>query len=391
MKLADGDVWIPRSNIYRADLRERHRQQVLDLDGIGWVDCDVIDFCMAHIQQQFSVPSSIRVLQNPGGLQSCLTLTKPLQYPKFAQGALQIINTHPKSGYHWVLLSTYGPEKNTCYVYDSLSHHTATQAVQTSAAAMVTLPEDVNTFTLKMMVCDKQFGSDCGVHAIANLVSIIMGIDPGTIMYARKHMRQHLADCMVAGKFTMFPHTKIAPFGREYSTFTVPVYCTCKLPETDEALYFECTSCFKWYHPECQGYPTLQSDDIQNLIQITCLSCKHNQSIAASNAFYGTSTYVINTDSDSDNDDDPIRNSKPETEIPETPIKTGSPHSIAKSDEKKKSISPIQPAASTSTSSPKVRKQRKRKLMTVQPLSSTQRPKRGKKSTKRKSWFYPTP
>ena len=57
------------------------------------------------------------------------------------------------------------------------------------------------------MKCDRQPNyRDCGIHAIANVVSILNGTDPAHIRYLdSESLRDHLIYCLEAKTFTLFP------------------------------------------------------------------------------------------------------------------------------------------------------------------------------------------
>ena len=48
-------------------------------------------------------------------------------------------------------------------------------------------------------------GNDCGAYAIANMVSILHGIDPRSVSYNVSAMRRHLQQGLENKKTTVFP------------------------------------------------------------------------------------------------------------------------------------------------------------------------------------------
>ena len=92
----------------------------------------------------------------------------------------------------------------------------------------------------------------CGLHAIANALSLALGKDPTIISYDEGAMRQHLFNCLEEGFLTMFPHrdrTSDHPNGIKQRCI-LKVFCSCKRPEY--GFYFQCTGCRVWFHPECE-------------------------------------------------------------------------------------------------------------------------------------------
>ena len=52
--------------------------------------------------------------------------------------------------------------------------------------------------------------NDCGVYAIANMVSILHGVDPSSISFNVAAMRRHLLQGLENKKITVFPHRKLS-------------------------------------------------------------------------------------------------------------------------------------------------------------------------------------
>ena len=60
------------------------------------------------------------------------------------------------------------------------------------------------------MVADMQGKGEedtCGLHAIANALSLALGIDPTEISYDERAMQEHLFNCLKEEFLTMFPHS----------------------------------------------------------------------------------------------------------------------------------------------------------------------------------------
>lgn len=168
----------------------------------GWLTDRVIDASCQLIKKQF----------NAQGLQTCLFTQKPQQFNKISGEWIQVVNTTPRGGSHWVVISTYGIDNTEepvpiIHVYDSLWTGNTTDSMLESIDAILYEPETSGQLDVRHMKCDMQPNfSDCGVHAIANVVSLLSGIDPANIRYLdSESMRSHLHDCITNQEFTIFP------------------------------------------------------------------------------------------------------------------------------------------------------------------------------------------
>ena len=134
-----------------------------------------------------------------------------------SQPFIQIVNRTAMrgGGTHWLTLSTLDcqPGKQV-KIYDSAfsSVSVDTQEVICNLLRYGQPPRKNDTITLLIMDADPQ-GTDeedtCGLHAIANALSVALGIDPTTITYNEKLMREHLLNCFEEEFLTMFPHTEL--------------------------------------------------------------------------------------------------------------------------------------------------------------------------------------
>ena len=116
----------------------------------------------------------------------------------------------------------------------------------------------------------------CGLHAIANALSLALEIDPTEISYDERAMREHLFNCLEEEFLTIFPHSfrsSVHKKGMKKKSI-LPVFCSCKRPEN--GFYFECTGCKIWFHPECQN---MAQEDISDDLQETtyCTACQAQQ------------------------------------------------------------------------------------------------------------------
>jgi len=104
----------------------------------------------------------------------------------------------------------------------------------------------------------KQQGSnDCALFAIAFTTTLCHGNNPTTTRYDQKAMRNQMVDCLEAKDMTEFPTTekRVQLLLVPVSSKTVPVFCTCRLPD-DKTKYVQCDGqCSEWYHPACANIP----------------------------------------------------------------------------------------------------------------------------------------
>ena len=160
--------------------------------------------------------------------------------------------------------------------------------------------------------------NDCGVYAIANMVSILNGIDPSGITYTCHRgllkktpcpsrgsnrdsnpmplayrastlptelpshvvvlwhtvskMRDHLMKGLENKNITVFPHRKLSVVREPLIKVTgISLFCTCRMP--DFGFMFTCSKCKQWFHPRCQNI-TQSVLQIKTSKNIKCLNCR---------------------------------------------------------------------------------------------------------------------
>ena len=97
----------------------------------------------------------------------------------------------------------------TVFVYDSLSN--VLSSLMERQLSLVYKTKDNNPIKVIVKCSQNQVGGrDCGLFAIANAAAVAMGVDPATIWFYQKKMRQHLEQCLQNKVLTMFPHKKKA-------------------------------------------------------------------------------------------------------------------------------------------------------------------------------------
>lgn len=99
---------------------------------------------------------------------------------------------------HWVTASSKWCTNCDVKVYDSVF----SQLVENT----MVLVKEMFGPRVNVVNTQKQLGpNDCGLFAIAYMVSIANEEDPAVVKYDQESFRSHLASCFASGKLTMFP------------------------------------------------------------------------------------------------------------------------------------------------------------------------------------------
>ena len=186
-------------------------------------------------------------------------------------------------GSHWLMLSTLDstPRKEVKLydsAYESVSFETQEAICNPIQYGQPPCKNDnINLLVMDVDMQSKGEEDTCGFHAIANALSLALGIDPTEISYDERAMHKHLFNCLEEEFLTMFPHSSRSSVHKKgvKKTSILPVFCSCKRPES--GFYFECTRCKIWYYPECQNMAQEDiSDDPQE--PTYCTACQPQQS-----------------------------------------------------------------------------------------------------------------
>ena len=91
-----------------------------------------------------------------------------------------------------------------------------------------------------------QTGStECGLYAIAYMTALAHGQDPAMIVFDQISLRRHLGECFENGYLEPFPLIKNRRIKeRVKREKTIPIYCKCRLPESDNSPIGLSTLCF---------------------------------------------------------------------------------------------------------------------------------------------------
>ncbi|KAK3092727.1 hypothetical protein FSP39_006618 [Pinctada imbricata] len=252
------EVWVcADGSLIRENLNVSDRRLITD--PCGWLNCTIIDACMDLIKSQFT---------NISGLESsCLGIQ--LDFTRHTDDFIQIINRNPTNGgTHWLTVSNIGCTPGTVNICDS--SFSDVPSIELQCIATLVQPPSMELKIHMLDVFPQNNGYDCGLYAIANLVTIASGHDPTKMRYDRLKMRSHLFLCLERKSLTMFPtigQRKVKnPVKRE---IVVQLHCYCKLPET-HTLYVMCDGCDGYFHPQCLGMTDDQATAMDN---VYCHEC----------------------------------------------------------------------------------------------------------------------
>ena len=107
--------------------------------------------------------------------------------------------------------------------------------------------------TMQFMDVQMQTGGyDCGLFAVAFLVSLALGKSPGQYHFDQDKMRQHFWRCFQNRKLSMFPYSKLQQATessvKAVEEVCVHCICTCRMPEVPNTKWTESSGCKNWYH-----------------------------------------------------------------------------------------------------------------------------------------------
>ena len=265
----DETVWLAGTPIYSRSLTVKHKKMIEDPD--GWLDSDIIDYCLAHFKDSFSRATFFRKAQN--GLESCLVVGRFLKWCNIPPPAVSIINTDASAGgTHWITFSSH--KQGVVRIYDSSREDTKLGSDTKEVICNATKRKADKPFQIWFMPCDFQHNNfDCGVFAIANAFALCSGINPVHLKYeAGEQMRKHLIKCMVDKAFTRFP-SKFVLFNKSRNKRALELLklsCIC----SSQMLHFQCAIYEKWFHRMCESFDEQLGVYLPTVN--TCIKCRQN-------------------------------------------------------------------------------------------------------------------
>lgn len=206
-----------------------------EIESGKWLnDCHVKTVCDLLIHQFPTIPG----LYDP-------KYGEDLSFPPTDDGFVQILHCNN----HW--LTIHGKTSELVKVYDSMNS-IMPLPIQAQIASIAYCQS--HSITLEVHSTQLQRGyDDCALFAIAYATDLCYGNDPAGLRYFQEKLRHHLIQCLKVKKILPFPsrlrrHTK--PMIK-----VVKVFCTCRLPETDDENMVACDACNEWYHASCEEIP----------------------------------------------------------------------------------------------------------------------------------------
>ena len=145
------------------------------------------------------------------------------QFPVMRQEFVQVLHT---GGLHWVTMSTIGCKgNNTINLYDSLYHGISPQTEEQIASLLFVDNAEHIEVSIPPVV-QQTNGTDCGVYAIAFATALCNNLDPTSLKFNRRAIRDHLWQALQCGHLSMFPFEKRRPQDQN-KLVKISVYCEC--------------------------------------------------------------------------------------------------------------------------------------------------------------------
>ena len=164
--------------------------------------------------------------------------------------------------------SNENPVSGAVKLYDSSLALGVSTIIEMSVSNSLRSPE--SSISIKLMNSDIQPNtSDCGVYAIAFAVSLAFRKEPAYLNFDNSKMRSHLLNSLQNGVLTKVPCKQEQSKSLYVQAHTVPLYCTCQMPESDRM--FQCTKCQGWFHPNCQEIKMI-ARQLKNSKTVKCQS-----------------------------------------------------------------------------------------------------------------------
>ena len=130
------------------------------------------------------------------------------QFPVMRQEFVQVLHT---GGLHWVTVSTIGCKgNNKVNLYDSLYHGISPQTEEQIASLLFVDNAEHIEVSIPPVV-QQTNGTDCGVYAIAFATALCNNLDPTSLKFNRRAIRDHLWQALQCGHLSMFPFEKRRP------------------------------------------------------------------------------------------------------------------------------------------------------------------------------------
>ena len=164
------------------------------LNPAGLLTDNIMNVAQTLLKQEFTSPSELQ----------CVACRLVMDFNIEPDELVQIV--HNGQG-HWLTISTIGTSNPVLHVYDSM-YPSASTLVKAQIA--IILHTAYPAIMLQFMDVQMQAGGyDCGLFAVAFLVSLALGKLPGQYHFQQDKMCQHLWRCFQNRKLSMFPYSKL--------------------------------------------------------------------------------------------------------------------------------------------------------------------------------------
>lgn len=230
----------------------------------GWLNDNVISASQQILAQQFPRVEGLE----PPAIQ---------QIPAFTIHTGEFVQVINIDNLHWCVVSTVGCLSGDVKVFDTKFRKLRSSTRQIIVSLLWT---DSASLHIQMMDVNLQTNSyDCGPLCIAVAYDLCSGNNPLEVVYdetkLRKHLETSLVNCHFASRFPI-ERTRLSVGVK--STIDIPLYCTCRLPETEDPdnHYAKCKSCEGWFHQKCQDIPDKVFEK-NSRVDWFCIQCKTNQ------------------------------------------------------------------------------------------------------------------
>lgn len=137
-------------------------------------------------------------------------------------------------------------------IYDSMNSLFPNDKLLISKISSQFKNNNIPLSTRVLEVTNQGATGDCGVHAIANALSILLNTNPSSVRYDISMLRPHLINCLENAKFEMFPCLQLGlkPIYKGVKVKSALVYCSCRKPYGGHKT-IQCDNCMEWFHFKC--------------------------------------------------------------------------------------------------------------------------------------------
>ena len=181
------------------------------------------------INQRFLNDTVIRYFQklvkNVNGFEDPL-LGQKLNFKECSEEFIQLLHD---GRHHWMTISTLDCQPGKGKYYDSMFKGKLTES-EKNQICCITRFKGKNIKIDVVPVQQQQNGFDCGVYAIAFVVSLVNKKDLTSVSFDEKKLRDHLYDCCKQGRLIPFPSAKENVKRNTAKWIYFELFCSCRMP-----------------------------------------------------------------------------------------------------------------------------------------------------------------